>query len=972
MINKLRRFLAGIILVAISPSFAFGIEPVDLFRFFTGSSVVIFDAPYTSDLLLAKGTGSPTATRASNAYYLDHEGLHTQAKTNDLPIVGARRVENLAASLVTQNITVQVGDVFQVVVAGTNESTCVASDAFTGTLTANGTNYTSWASGTPKTATTQTLTLTVTGTLTALHVTKVTGQANQNPSSPLAAGVVSYYSYANGNTVDGSGIVTEAQGAALTGIQGVYTNPAAITNKISGYSAIGPDMLGSELASGTLTIGRRYQITAYTDLDFTTAGAANNNVGTQFTATAALTLDAGDKVKEIGAANLSDGTFVSGFGTGAAASYVGTWSQPFPSSTAAGGTDDQSSIVITTDATNIAAAKLQRVLPGSKVRNIINTGASAATTLTFTGTTGNTNAHTVTAWIWGSGNVQIGTDGALGTAYAATSTPTLVSRTVTPATSSDVFQISTAAGADIKFTCPMLIEGSMTPPLVVSQGAATAQALTALSYPLANNYNPASGTMTMTWTPQFNAENAADGSHGIISFNGSGNSALYWYKSGTTYQLRAYDGTNTASLSFAPVKGETCKIGLRWNTAALKMQLSVSGGGVAESTFDGAFAAGSSLVVGAGASTPFSISDVKIYSRDLGTARLNALTSDQRLVDTGVGGAFTFTGADTTFDPTITTTGSPTILWTFADGSTSSSANPGTKTFQTKQYRNHSLTVNNWALVTQVDFNTDGISRINLPLASLTALTLFYAYDNQLTGSIPSLSANTALANFSVHTNQLTGSIPSLSANTALITFFVHNNQLTGTIPSFSANTALATFYAYTNQLTGSIPSLTANTALANFQVNNNQLTGSIPSLTANTALATFYAYDNQLTGSIPSLSANTALITFFVHNNQLTGTIPSFSANTALTTLYLHSNQLTGWTGGTVSASLGNARFDGNPLTQTAVDAILAAFDAAGRTSASGACILNIGGTGPATPSAAGLVSKANLVAKGWTVTTN
>ena len=33
---------------------------------------------------------------------------------------------------------------------------------------------------------------------------------------------------------------------------------------------------------------------------------------------------------------------------------------------------------------------------------------------------------------------------------------------------------------------------------------------------------------------------------------------------------------------------------------------------------------------------------------------------------------------------------------------------------------------------------------------------------------------------------------------------------------------------------------------------------------------------------------------------------------------------------------------------------------------------ILNLGGTGNAAPSAAGITSKNNLLAKGWTVTTN
>ena len=114
--------------------------------------------------------------------------------------------------------------------------------------------------------------------------------------------------------------------------------------------------------------------------------------------------------------------------------------------------------------------------------------------------------------------------------------------------------------------------------------------------------------------------------------------------------------------------------------------------------------------------------------------------------------------------------------------------------------------------------------------------------------------------------------------------------------------------------------------------------------------LTQFYCHVNQLTGSIPSLSANTALVVFYCNNNQLTNVAAGFA----------------------VPASLGNFRAETNNLPQTAVDTILAAFVAAGRTSASGTVTLNLGGAGNAAPSAAGLTDKATLQSRGWTVTTN
>ena len=130
------------------------------------------------------------------------------------------------------------------------------------------------------------------------------------------------------------------------------------------------------------------------------------------------------------------------------------------------------------------------------------------------------------------------------------------------------------------------------------------------------------------------------------------------------------------------------------------------------------------------------------------------------------------------------------------------------------------------------------------------------------------------------------------------------------------------------------------------------------------------WGQSNALTGSIPSFATNTALTALFFNVNALTGSIPSFATNTAMTTFYCLTNQLTGYTGGGVSITLGDFQAQNNLLTQAAVDAILADFVTANKTT--GTRTLNLGGTGNATPSAAGLTDKATLQGRGWTVTTN
>ena len=180
-------------------------------------------------------------------------------------------------------------------------------------------------------------------------------------------------------------------------------------------------------------------------------------------------------------------------------------------------------------------------------------------------------------------------------------------------------------------------------------------------------------------------------------------------------------------------------------------------------------------------------------------------------------------------------------------------------------------------------------------LSGLTNLSFFNVSVNKLTGSIPALAGLTNLQIFSVVSNQLTGSIPSLTGLANLQSFGVGFNQLTGLIPLLAGLTNLQIFSVVSNQLTGSIPALTSLTNLQQFIVSINSLNGPIPPLTGLKNLQFFDAHRNQMTGSIPSLSGLTNLQQFSVDSNQLTGTIPSLSGLTSLSDFVVDNNLLTG-----------------------------------------------------------------------------
>jgi hypothetical protein len=256
----------------------------------------------------------------------------------------------------------------------------------------------------------------------------------------------------------------------------------------------------------------------------------------------------------------------------------------------------------------------------------------------------------------------------------------------------------------------------------------------------------------------------------------------------------------------------------------------------------------------------------------------------------------------------------------------------------------------------------------SMPAINLaTGLKNFYCNNSQINGVLPPLSDNRALVYLQCQGNNLSGAIPDLSRNAALANLYANSNNLTGPIPPLTGNPSLGALQLNLNSITGSIPSLASNPSLLVVQLYNNNLQGVIPSLTANTLLNTFQCYINNISGVIPSLSANTALVTFRCNYNNISGSIPNLSNNVNLTTFYCGDNSgITGYMGGTVTPLLKNIQVQNCSLAQSAVDALLAVFVAAGATNGT----LTMAGNNSA-PSASGYNNRATLISRGWTVST-
>jgi len=299
--------------------------------------------------------------------------------------------------------------------------------------------------------------------------------------------------------------------------------------------------------------------------------------------------------------------------------------------------------------------------------------------------------------------------------------------------------------------------------------------------------------------------------------------------------------------------------------------------------------------------------------------------------------------------------------------------------------------------------------RYNTALSTSGFYYTFYGCTG-LTGSIPtdfgryntSLSSSGYEATFSGCTG-LTGSIPTDFGryNTNLSTYgyystFYGCTGLTGSIPTdfgryntgLSSNGYGATFYGC-NKLTGSIPTDFGryNTGLIyggyyTTFYGCTGLTGSIPTdfgryntlLSTDGFQLTFYNC-NKLTGAPATLfdytPLNTSLNGTLRGCTLMVGAIPALTVQTNVTTVDFRSSGFTGWTTSTIPAGMKTVTLSGLALTVGAVNQCLVDFDAAG--SSNGTLVLN-GGTSaaPTVGPPDGVTAKANLIARGWTVTTN
>lgn len=220
----------------------------------------------------------------------------------------------------------------------------------------------------------------------------------------------------------------------------------------------------------------------------------------------------------------------------------------------------------------------------------------------------------------------------------------------------------------------------------------------------------------------------------------------------------------------------------------------------------------------------------------------------------------------------------------------------------------------------------------------------FLLMQNKFTGGIPESYANCkSLVRLRVNNNSLSGTVPAgiwslpsvtiidLSMNqfegslasdigmaNSLSLLLLANNQFSGELPAaLSEATSLVSIQLSVNQFEGQMPETIGNLKkLSSLRLDQNMLSGTIPdSLGSCVGIFVINLSHNNLSGQIPSsLGSLPNLNSLNLSGNQLSSEIPTTLSSLKLSLLDLTDNQLIGRVPESLSISVFNESFAGNP----------------------------------------------------------
>jgi PKD repeat protein len=261
----------------------------------------------------------------------------------------------------------------------------------------------------------------------------------------------------------------------------------------------------------------------------------------------------------------------------------------------------------------------------------------------------------------------------------------------------------------------------------------------------------------------------------------------------------------------------------------------------------------------------------------------------------------TVTAAQSTTPKFTLVAGAPAALVSWGDGSAYEAVTSTvelTHTYtNTGIYTVQLLMPNQEKWLTQININTDKVSKVITQIGAFSRLTLFYAYVNaawsqNISGwvlpaslvdfqfNVTSVSGNisgwvlpASLTNFIGYATSVSGDISGWVLPSSLIAFYVSSTSVSGNISGWVLPAPLTYFYVNVTSLSGDISGWVLPAPLTNFQINATSVSGT-PIFTSAVGLSSFLYQNCAL------LQATIDTIVQRIYNRRMSFTYATPSAN--------------------------------------------------------------------------------------------
>jgi len=253
-------------------------------------------------------------------------------------------------------------------------------------------------------------------------------------------------------------------------------------------------------------------------------------------------------------------------------------------------------------------------------------------------------------------------------------------------------------------------------------------------------------------------------------------------------------------------------------------------------------------------------------------------------------------------------------------------------------------------LLTQIDVNSDKLSKILTPIQAFRKLTTFNASTNSAwIQNISGWVLPASLVNFYIYSTSVSGDISGWVLPASLVNFYIYSTSVSGDISGWVLPASLVNFYAHATSVSGDISGWVLPASLTTFAIHTTSVSGDISGWVLPASLVNFYIYSTSVSGDISGWVLPASLTTFAIHTTSVSGDISGWVLPASLIYFYIYSTSVNNAPIFTSVVALLDFRYQACALPQATVDLIVSRIYARRASFTAIAPFANVGGTNAA-----------------------